>query len=784
MVIGVYTYVTHVRRSVDCSSWTGIELLWWWFCQHTGDEFTGTSTSTSTRMCGLSCSCELQYVEVRVRRARTCTTKRSPVPTLQSVRKMGISGLSSWLQANFKDSFVPPPRSAEHVYIDMNGILHEAVRKCRVLNEFMSLLDSLLTDCLRHHRPLKSLTLALDGPAPIAKIEEQRRRRTARGRKMEGGPEGKLSSLDVTIGTPFMRAVDAYLEKWAQAGCSNGSTQRLPIRVIFDPSSNDGEGEVKLFKHLVSGTRDLSADTHLVLGGDADLVLLALNSPARCVLVHDPRSRRGPGAFSADRFRAAWAHFGHPNAAPVTTVGHSSDFALLALMCGNDYLPKLGSFDLTTACTAYQQTVSFGRRLVIAADTRAPVMEASISDLALDLEALAGLLAGCAAFVEDSRQPKARKYAHVDNSPEIHPIDDLKVDVESPMTAEEHSPQQLEANALDYLSGLIWNLQMYQEAACPDYGWMPCTERTTIADIKGTPCAKSLRAPSLHELSTVLADSDTRASIERNLRCPRSTRSAPSALCTALLILPATAAHLSIAPLQPVFSSPSLAHLFSQDICRECAAHRSRLARLQAQRTAEMKEATDMRERKKAMEPPLRKRDRDEPANGFEGELPSSQETAVPGCSQGGDDPEASSNFTGQQERRSSQGAADSRDVSHCHTSCATPPSHISTTGGARTPLQSELTEAHQTYAEHRKACHPAIPVHERWDAVAQAVAELDFETFSGDEMVWVRRSGPRSFDHRPYYAQHPQQYRQQHRQQPHHDSTGSSSTGRPRESR
>jgi 5'-3' exonuclease len=80
--------------------------------------------------------------------------------------------------------------------------------------------------------------VALDGPAPFAKLETQRQRRQTKA-KGKGKRSGSLSTLMVTPGTTFMANMDAAISQWA---ARNG------VATVFDPSGSPGEGEVKIFK--------------------------------------------------------------------------------------------------------------------------------------------------------------------------------------------------------------------------------------------------------------------------------------------------------------------------------------------------------------------------------------------------------------------------------------------------------------------------------------------------------------------------------------------------------
>ena len=111
---------------------------------------------------------------------------------------MGVAGLMEFLRTQYADCFVQQPPRAEHVYLDMNSLLHDATRKGKNEAEAISRVQRLLQDLTRRYAPQSDLVLATDGPAPLAKLHEQRDRRVKRGAKEEASG---VSGLNVTVGT-------------------------------------------------------------------------------------------------------------------------------------------------------------------------------------------------------------------------------------------------------------------------------------------------------------------------------------------------------------------------------------------------------------------------------------------------------------------------------------------------------------------------------------------------------------------------------------------------------
>eukprot|EP01113_Clastostelium_recurvatum_P029182 TRINITY_DN35226_c0_g1_i1.p1 TRINITY_DN35226_c0_g1~~TRINITY_DN35226_c0_g1_i1.p1 ORF type:complete len:132 (-),score=14.21 TRINITY_DN35226_c0_g1_i1:73-468(-) len=98
---------------------------------------------------------------------------------------MGIEGYRKWVQSQFPNSFVPLPPSGgraqpltyEHIYFDMNSIIHETVRKGVKFDQAIQVIFRKLDGFFMHFLPTRSVVLALDGPGPMGKILTQRKRR-------------------------------------------------------------------------------------------------------------------------------------------------------------------------------------------------------------------------------------------------------------------------------------------------------------------------------------------------------------------------------------------------------------------------------------------------------------------------------------------------------------------------------------------------------------------------------------------------------------------------------
>ena len=187
---------------------------------------------------------------------------------------MGVPGFITWLETNAPESIVEidsaAPRKADVVAFDLNSLVHGALRNSRDEQAAIVRIFQTLHRALRCVQPQSAVVLALDGAAPLAKIETQRKRRSKTSAKSARKQRG-VSPLCATPGTAFMATLEDALTFWC---CAELSTQRAR-HLTLDLSGSDvpGEGEVKLVDWLLSHAKPRGPV--VLVGGDGDLVLQA-----------------------------------------------------------------------------------------------------------------------------------------------------------------------------------------------------------------------------------------------------------------------------------------------------------------------------------------------------------------------------------------------------------------------------------------------------------------------------------------------------------------------------
>ena len=269
------------------------------------------------------------------------------------------SGFGKWMQSSYSDAFTSAVKGKkgftfatyDHVYIDVNNVLHVAAHHTKNEDAFFKKLFALLDLTMRRTRPQYTVTLALDGPAPIAKTITQRRRRIrlSSGEKVplsEDPP--RLLKIGLTPGSTLALKIDRALEYYAATRLL--SRNSLPRGLLFEISGTrvPGEGEVKILRSMKMRVANpkFAGHSHIIVSEDSDALLLAMTAAPADTFVLSSKL-----VFSVRSFNEQLAR---ELPLGLDLEGARRDFVALAVMMGNDYLPG-SRFGVKYSWRAYVQ---------------------------------------------------------------------------------------------------------------------------------------------------------------------------------------------------------------------------------------------------------------------------------------------------------------------------------------------------------------------------------------------------------------------------------------------
>jgi 5'-3' exonuclease len=209
---------------------------------------------------------------------------------------MGIPSYFSYIVKNHSNiikKYVKDVLTVDNLYLDCNSIIYDAYSKM----EFDKLTESVAISIIRHVilkieeyisiiNPSKTVIIAFDGVAPVAKLEQQRSRRYKSWYQNEiskmifkKDKDDAWNTTAITPGTKFMAELNDIISKHF----NSESFSRLNVAKIFVSGSNKvGEGEHKLFDYIRLNPEKHSKETTIIYGLDADLIMLSINHLPIC----------------------------------------------------------------------------------------------------------------------------------------------------------------------------------------------------------------------------------------------------------------------------------------------------------------------------------------------------------------------------------------------------------------------------------------------------------------------------------------------------------------------
>ena len=307
----------------------------------------------------------------------------------------------------------------DNMYVDMNCVLHHVCYLAKDCNDLLNRFRDYLRKLVLTYKPKKRIYLAADGPAPMAKMMLQRKRRLDTVKLSNGDIDFKKNiELNLTPGTDFMMKLEKEL-----TGFIAYVKQKFNIEVITSVTDAD-EGEIKI-RHQVHKIQSRNPnDTHIIYSTDSDMILLLFTCDDLSKIYQ---------IVDKDNI----IHFGTLLNQHRETFGKTEsdkhDFVFINLMMGNDYIPKITLVKLELLWDAYK-TVGRNR----------PKGLVSFQNNVMKIDPI---------FVHDLLYIATKKSPpHLLN---IFEPTDLKQDFYK-----------------NYVQGLYWCFTMYVTGACSDYRYI------------------------------------------------------------------------------------------------------------------------------------------------------------------------------------------------------------------------------------------------------------------------------------------------------------------------
>ena len=255
---------------------------------------------------------------------------------------MGIPSYYSYLIKNHPtilEIFLKAPKP-DHFYLDANSIIYDVVNRTVDNVEIINQVIQEIENYVLLISPKQTVTIAFDGCAPRAKMQQQRDRRfktyylnKARARILKEEPR-KWDTANITPGTEFMKLLSTSMK-----------AHFTDYNVLTDCS---GEGEHKIFEIIRNATLD---ETHVIYGLDSDLIMISM---MHIELANIFLFRETPQYIK--QFHSSFDPTANYllNVSALSKIiedemgGSIHDYVFISLLMGNDFMPHFPALNIRT----------------------------------------------------------------------------------------------------------------------------------------------------------------------------------------------------------------------------------------------------------------------------------------------------------------------------------------------------------------------------------------------------------------------------------------------------
>ncbi len=297
------------------------------------------------------------------------------------VPQLFISLVKNKAYSNILAPVSPGDVNCDYLLLDFNGSIYNAYGNIikniigknlnkneieeHIINEIKRELKELVCDIMQ---PKKLLYIAIDGPAPFAKIAEQRGRRYKayyekilykEMKKKLNVPDDKETydlSANAAPGTQFMEKLANELTEMIENKAL--STHNENMEIIFSSSNNPGESEHKIMpviRNLAKSNKNKDATVY-IMSKDADLIQLSVLTHKSNIHIlriaadeHDKEIQEAYSSFkyfamNIDSLREGWVkELSKENTFTEGTNPHKvlTDYTFLLFFVGTDFVRSL-----------------------------------------------------------------------------------------------------------------------------------------------------------------------------------------------------------------------------------------------------------------------------------------------------------------------------------------------------------------------------------------------------------------------------------------------------------
>lgn len=425
---------------------------------------------------------------------------------------MGVPGFFAWLlkQNRHNNIIKNQIKQIDCLYLDSNCLFHPKCFDILKLYPNETNIDKLekimikriinyINYIIGFTNPTQCIYIAVDGVAPFAKINQQRKRRykSVLDNKMKIELQNKYkitannswSNIVITPGTDFMKKLDAELEKLKKSN----------PKIIYSSYKEAGEGEHKIIQYIKTTYQNRKL-SHVIYGLDADLIFLSLtlknhNIDDIYLLREEQHLKNVQHKLDVDNVAEQLCYVSIPNVidtynefikqkifdnySDVIDINYEefyfcNDFIILCFLLGNDFLPHIPSIDIKIGgidylIEAYVKVFSYNQTLLFDIKKK----EINYTFLEMILEYLT--LNENDFFTKDlpkyrNRMEKRIPTGDTEYERELFKIENLRtIKVSDPIMLGQNSPADWKYRYYEYYFNTKINQEKFIKTICENY---------------------------------------------------------------------------------------------------------------------------------------------------------------------------------------------------------------------------------------------------------------------------------------------------------------------------
>lgn len=282
---------------------------------------------------------------------------------------MGVPGFFAWLLSNSSkieekiilNKLENKKNTNTYLMLDTNCLLHpcaqEIIAEYKQSDKSREEIEELIWIKITSYIDLMidtikptHLYVAIDGSAPMSKIQQQRQRRYKylydltkiyTETKIDDNKHLPKTSIELTPGTEYMERIHKNMITYIKS--------KTELKYIYSSYHDPGEGEHKILQYIKQNNLSQDKKNKLIIYGlDADLLFLALSININKQNYDNIFIMREAVVFNKNNNNELFNYVSISSLGKLITSYDISvqDFILLSYLVGNDFLPRICGLDI------------------------------------------------------------------------------------------------------------------------------------------------------------------------------------------------------------------------------------------------------------------------------------------------------------------------------------------------------------------------------------------------------------------------------------------------------